>query len=71
MKSPFTGKDMTLYHERRTFTFRNKEFEVIFCFYKNPETGEQFTTTELDEINTLQVYNQYRSKYEYAFDLEI
>jgi len=60
MKSPITGKEMALIKENRILTFRNEEFEVVYHHYKCEESGELFTTTELDEINLTQLYNQYR-----------
>ena len=60
MKSPITGKEMLLIKESRILTFRNKEFEVVYHHYKCEDSEEFFTTTELDEINLNQLYNQYR-----------
>ena len=51
---------MLLIKENRILTFRNEEFEVVYHHYKCEESGELFTTTELDEINLTQLYNQYR-----------
>lgn len=58
MKSPITGKEMTLNKERRPMNFRKETFEVVFHYYKCEDSGEQFTTTALGEINLNQVYNQ-------------
>ena len=71
MKSPFTGKEMTFCKERRTVPFRKEDFEIVFHFYKCEDTNEQFTTTELDELNMTQVYNQYRDKFNIPFPDEI
>lgn len=71
MKSPITGKVMTLNKESRTMTFRKEEFEVLYHFYLCKDTGEQFTTTELDEVNLSQLYNQYRAKHHLPFPDEI
>ncbi|GAB1414903.1 DUF4065 domain-containing protein [Paludibacter sp.] len=71
MKSPFTAKEMSLCRERRTITFRKEDFEIVFHFYKCDDTHEQFTTTELDELNMTQVYNQYRDKFNIPFPDEI
>lgn len=35
------------------------------------DSGELFTTTEIDELNLNQVYNQYRDKYNILFGDEI
>jgi putative zinc finger/helix-turn-helix YgiT family protein len=71
MKSPVTGKDMKLTRERRSMEFRKETFEIVFHFYKCEESGEQFTTTALDEVNMNQVYNQYRDKFNIPFPDEI
>lgn len=59
MKSPFTGKEMSLVREKRSLTYRNKEIEFIHHAFRCEETEEQFTTTELDELNVSQVYDNY------------
>lgn len=71
MKSPITGKEMILTKEKRSMEFRKEMFEIIFHFYKCKDSGEQFTTTLLDEVNTNQVYNQYRDKFNIPFQDEI
>jgi len=60
MKSPITGKEMLLIKESRILTFRKEEFEVVYHHYKCEDSGEFFTTTELDEINLNQLHNQYQ-----------
>ena len=71
MKSPITGKEMTLTKERRSMDFRKETFEIVFHYYKCEDSGEQFTTTALDEVNMNQVYNQYRDKFNIPFPDEI
>ena len=71
MKSPITGKEMVLIKENRTLSFRKEEFEVVFHHYKCEDSGEYFTTTELDEINLNQLYNQYRVVHKLPFPEEI
>ncbi|MFT3738402.1 MAG: DUF4065 domain-containing protein [Breznakibacter sp.] len=71
MKSPITGKEMTLTRERRSMNFRKETFEIVFHNYRCEDSGEQFTTTELDEVNMNQVYNQYRDKFNIPFPDEI
>ncbi len=67
MKSPFSGGNAVLRCEPSTLTFRKEEFCYIHQFYECEETHERFTTTELDEANLAQVYNQYRAKYGISF----
>lgn len=63
MKSPITGKQMIRMKEARSIEFRNETFEIEFHFYRCVNSGEQFTTTALDEINIDQVYNQYNKRH--------
>jgi len=67
MKSPTTGKEMILAKERRTLSFRKEDFEVIYHSYKCMDSGESFTTEQLDELNLNQLYNQYRVKFNLPF----
>ena len=71
MKSPFTGGEVTLKQEKREFVFRKEKFTIVNHYYVCNDTGEDFTTTKLDELNISQVYNQYRGKYGIPFPDEI
>lgn len=71
MKSPFTDGEATLQHEKKELEFRKDVFLVTQFFYKCNDTGEEFTTDELDQINVNQLYNQYREKYGVPFPDEI
>jgi putative zinc finger/helix-turn-helix YgiT family protein len=71
MKSPITGKEMSLQKEERTMTYRKQEFMVQYHYYLCKDSGEQFTTTELDELNITQVYNQYRKAHNLPFPDEM
>lgn len=71
MISPFTGGEVQLGQEQRELTYRKEKFVYTAQFYICVDTNEQFTTTELDEINIGQVYNQYRVKYGIPFPDEI
>lgn len=71
MKSPITGKEMKLTRVRRSMDFRKETFEIVFHSYKCEDSGEQFTTTALDEVNMNQVFNQYRDKFNIPFPDEI
>ena len=55
MKSPITGNEMIAVSEYRTVNIEGKDFEVLMCFYRCEESGEQFTSTHLDEINMKQI----------------
>lgn len=71
MKSPITGKDMVLQKEVRSLDFRKETFPVIYHYYFCDESNEQFTTTDIDELNMIQLYNQYREKFHLPFPDEI
>jgi putative zinc finger/helix-turn-helix YgiT family protein len=71
MNSPITGAPMTLTKERRSMNFRTETFDIVFHFYKCEDSGEQFTTTALDDLNMNQLYNQYRDKFNIPFPDEI
>ena len=71
MKSPITGKEMTLRIEKSMLVFRKEEFEYNHKSYYCADSGESFTTTELDEFNLNQVYNQYRDKHNIPFPDEV
>ena len=62
---------MKLIKERRSMDFRKESFDIVFHYYKCEDSGEQFTTTSLDEVNMNQVYNQYRDKFNIPFPDEI
>jgi len=71
MKSPFTGKEMSIVKERRTMQFRKDEFKVLFHSYKCEDTGEQFEDEAFAQLNYNQLINQYRVKYAIPFPEQI
>lgn len=71
MLSPYTGKEMKLVYEPRTWNFRGEDYDYIHTSYKCEDTGELFTTCESDDAGFLQVTNQYRAKYGIPFTDEI
>lgn len=58
------------FQEVRTTTFRKEEYSYIHTGIMD-EDGEMWTTTEMDEANIFQVYNQYRLKHGIPFPDEI
>ena len=66
-----TGKELIPMRELRTIPFRKEEIEIMYHFLKEPDGSDQYTTTELDEININQIYNKYRDKYNLPFPDEI
>lgn len=71
MRSPNTGAEMELKKEVTTLDFRKESFQITFHFMVCKDTGEQFTSSELDTVNLNQVYNKYREKYGIPFTEEI
>ena len=71
MKSPITGLEMKLTKEQRSMIFRKETFDIVFHNYQCEDSGEQFTSAALDELNMNQVYNQYRDKFNIPFPDEI
>jgi putative zinc finger/helix-turn-helix YgiT family protein len=71
MKSPFTDGEATVQHEKKELEFRKDVFTVTQFYYKCNDTGEEFTTDELDQVNVNQLYNQYREKHGVPFADEI
>ncbi|WP_271784737.1 type II TA system antitoxin MqsA family protein [Aquimarina algiphila] len=71
MKSPFTGKEMSIEIRNEDLTFRKETFNVAYPSYFCSDSKEFFTTTEFDTIKMRQVYNQYRDKYNLPFPEEI
>lgn len=71
MKSPFTGKEMSIQKEWRTMNFRKDEFKVLFHSYKCDDTGEQFEDEDFAQLNYNQLVNQYREMYSIPFPGQI
>lgn len=71
MKSPFTGKKMSLKYELRKVEFRKEEFEIAYHYYLCEDSEEQFTDTRLDEYNIQLLHNQYRAKHNIPLSEEI
>ena len=69
--SPITGRPMAVVAEKDSAEFRGETFFYIHLAYKCEDTGEQFTTPALDEVNQNQVYNAYRERHAYPFPNEI
>ncbi len=68
---PVIGEGYRLIAENDVITYRGKDYPIVHLCYEEKETGERFTTTELDEVNVAQVYNQYRAEHGIPFTDEI
>lgn len=69
IESPFSGKILEVQSRIEKLNFRKDEFEVVYHYYE--DEGQQFTTTETDELTMQQLYNQYREKYKLPFPAQI
>jgi hypothetical protein len=68
---PFCEGFAELKNELRTVTYRKEEFNNYSFFYKCSNCGKDFTTTEIDDVNVNQIYNQYREKYSIPFPQQL
>ncbi len=59
-----------LFTEQRTVVFRKESYDYIHVGIMDKD-GESWTTTELDEVNMNQVYNQYRVRHGIPFPDEV
>jgi transcriptional regulator with XRE-family HTH domain len=71
MKSPNTGKEMTLTKEKRSMDFRKETFEIIYHHFKCLEYAEEFTNPACDLVNMNQLYGRYREYLNIPFAEEI
>jgi putative zinc finger/helix-turn-helix YgiT family protein len=71
MKSPFSGKEMSIQKEWRTMNFRKDEFKILFHAFRCDDTGEQFEDDTFAKLNYNQLVNQYREKYSIPFPDQI
>lgn len=71
IESPFSTGKANLIKKMNVLNFRKNEFEITEHFYVCEKTKEEFTTSELDEININQVYNQYRDRFGLPFPDQI
>jgi DNA-binding transcriptional regulator YiaG len=71
MKSPITGKEMSVGREMRQMTYRKETYPVVFHYYQCEETGEKFEDDHFSELNFNQVVNQYRVRHHIPFPEQI
>lgn len=65
------NSNVELRKESRSMTFRNESFEIVYHYYYDKSNEESFTTESIDELNLVQVHNQYRYKHGIPFVDEI
>ena len=71
MKSPVSEKEMPLQASLSKQNFRKEDFDYVHLSFYCEESGEYFTTTDLDDFNENQVCNHYRAKYSIPFVEEL
>lgn len=71
MKSPFTGGKVELVKEPKELEFRNETLKIVYHSWRCVETGELYTTDDLDTLNINQVHNKYREKHNIPFPDQI
>jgi len=71
MISPFTGGVTELVREQKELSFRKESFEIVYHSWNCVDTGQLFTTDELDQLNITQVHNKYREKHNIPFPDQI
>lgn len=68
MKSPLTGREMKLVSEPSTLDYKGKTYNVIHHYYLCELTNEEFTTTELDDVNLQELNKQIKLDFLSQFD---
>ena len=63
MKSPFTGGEATLVISKSEMEFRKETFPYVSFCWRCCDTGEHFSTPEMEDAALQQVHNAYRAKY--------
>lgn len=63
MKSPFTGGDTIKKSKTKTLRYKGEIFTIEREYYECLETGENFTTTELDQKAWDNIIRQYNERH--------
>jgi uncharacterized phage-associated protein len=71
MKSPITGKEMSVGKELRDMTYRKEPYSVWFHYFQCEDTKEKFEDEHFSALNYNQVVNQYRVRYRIPFPEQI
>jgi putative zinc finger/helix-turn-helix YgiT family protein len=65
------NKEVSLVKEIKDETFRKESFMIINHYYKCGSCDEIFVTSDIEQINIVQVYNQYREKHKILFPEQV
>jgi transposase-like protein len=63
IECPLCTGNAELHIEKRIRSFRKEDYNILEYYYKCKNCGEDFTNSQIDELNVHQVYNLYREKY--------
>ncbi|MEP6646612.1 MAG: type II TA system antitoxin MqsA family protein [Saprospiraceae bacterium] len=68
---PYCDGQVALIHQIQKLNYKKEDFDISAHFYKCNSCGEEFTTTETDELSMTQVHNLYREGHRIPFPEEI
>lgn len=71
MKSPYTGGEVIRQTNNEELEFRGEIFTISYNNFKCADTGKEFTTREIDELNMCLLHSAYRRKHNIPFPDEI
>ncbi|CAN5808185.1 hypothetical protein BH24BAC1_BH24BAC1_38190 [soil metagenome] len=62
MKSPYTGGEVRVIIERRVIPFKQEEFEMHIPTLVCDDTGNRFTTGDMDDAFVDELYRLWRER---------
>jgi len=71
MKSPYTGGEVIRQVHKEELEFRGETFTISYNNFKCVDSGKEFTTREIDELNMHLLHSAYRRKHNIPFPEEI
>ncbi len=71
MECPYCDGKTELIIEKRQRMFRDDSFEIFEHYFKCDSCKKEFTTDEIDTLDILQVYNQYRERHNIPFPAQL
>ena len=71
IESPFAEGNAVLKRKVNSFEFRKNSYDIIEHYYECETTHNEFTNSEVDNLNLSQVYNQYRDRFGIPFPCQI
>lgn len=69
MECAYCDGQAELKGEKKEREFRKEKFTVFEHYYHCENCNREFTTTETDELDVQQIYNQYREKHNWLWEL--